>query len=274
MEETTTETEWINIIEEESSSSQQSEYGGSKEKEPDTPEQACNEQEICSTVDLLYHRNSFLTQVLAKLSGEYDKAKENISEESKALLKVRVERANQEIVDMKGCIGRKKDVRRTYILLNKLEEVIIKVTAFINLHEARTGRVRSNQTNPGSLHHAIRPAGNASRRCRFQNCRSNDHFSSGCHNLKPENIPSNIQQLCLDAEVCLRCLRDRSYRHHDETCTGSYRRKSDNKLVKTDCSTCTVMVPGGEVTRVNQRICQHAVEGPQESKQFSYFAKE
>ena len=161
-------------------------------------------------------------------------------------------------------------------MLNELEEEIIKVTAFINLHEARRtmGGVRSNQTTPDSLQHAIRPARNASRRCRFQNCRSDDHFSSGCHNLKPGGIPSNIQQLCLDAGVCLRCLRDLSYQHHDETCTGSYRRKSDNRPVKTDCSTCTVVGPGGEVLRVNQRICQHAVGDPQESKHFSYFAKE
>ena len=268
-EESTTETKMINTTEEEPSrlhQQEQSGYGGSKEKKPDTPEQ-----------DLLSHRNAFLAQILEKLRTEHQDrtSEQDISEWSTELLRVRVHRANQEMVDMKGLGGRKEDVERTYILLNELEEIIIKVTAFINLQEAkRTGVVRSNQTNPCPLQHVIRPAGGASRRCRFQNCRSDDHFSSGCHNLKPENIPSNIQQLCLDAEVCLRCLRDRSYRHHDETCTGSYRRKSDNKLVKTDCSTCTVMVPGGEVTKVNQRICQHAVEGPQESKQFTYFAKE
>ena len=279
-EESTTETKMINTTEEEPSrlhQQEQSGYGGSKEKKPDTPEQ-----------DLLSHRNAFLAQILEKLRTEHQDrtSEQDISEWSTELLRVRVHRANQEMVDMKGLGGRKEDVERTYILLNELEEIIIKVTAFINLQEAKrtTGVVRSNQTNPCPLQHVIRPAGGASRRCRFQNCRSDDHFSSGCHNLKPENIPSNIQQLCLDAEVCLRCLRDRSCRYHDETCTGSYRRKSDNRPVKTDCSMCTVMFPGGEVVRVNRRICQHALNEvkanraptppPQESNRcFSYFSK-
>ena len=288
-EESTTETKMINTTEEEPSrlhQQEQSGYGGSKEKKSDTPEQACNEGGICGTVDLLSHRNAFLERVLVNLTSTYNQARRSFTEDISALLKVQVERANQEIVDMKGCVGRQEDVRRTYILLNELDEEIIKVTAFINLYEARgtTGVLQSNQTNPGSLQYIIRPAGSASRRCRFQNCRSDDHFSSGCHNLKPENISSNIQQLCLDAEVCLRCLRDRSCRYHDETCTGSYRRKSDNRPVNTDCSMCTVMFPGGKVVRVNRRICQHALNEvkanraptppPQESNRcFSYFSK-
>ena len=118
--------------------------------------------------------------------------------------------------------------------------------------------VQSNQINPGSPQHRAWPG--TSRRCKFQNCGSDEHWSSGCPNLKPGDIPSNIQQLCLDAEVCLRCLRDLSYIHHDKACTGSFRRRSDNQQVETDCRSCTITLPGGRVEKINRRICEHALD--------------
>ena len=124
----------------------------------------------------------------------------------------------------------------------------------------RTAAIRSNQINPAPSSSAGQFSRYANKVCRFANCRSTNHFSSGCPNLKPGDIPMNVQQLCLDAGVCLRCLRDISYQRHDETCTGSYRRKSDNQQVETDCRTCTITLPGGRVEKINRRICEHALD--------------
>ena len=124
----------------------------------------------------------------------------------------------------------------------------------------RTGAIRSNQINAGPSSPARQFSGYTNKICKFPNCKSTNHFSSGCPNLKPGDVPLNIKQLCMDAGVCLRCLRDTSYLRHDETCTGSYRRRSDNQQVETDCKTCTITDQGGRVLKINRRICEHALD--------------
>ena len=97
------------------------------------------------------------------------------------------------------------------------------------------------------------------RKCAFGNCGSTEHFSSRCTNLKPGEVPQNIQQMCLTAKVCMRCLRDLSYRRHDDTCMGFYRSYFEDKWVNTDCLTCRSTLPNGRVVNINRRICQHAL---------------
>ena len=147
--------------------------------------------------------------------------------------------------------------------LDKKAEVAGRVRGATNatgliMNSPRRMVVQSNQINPGSPQHGAWPS--TSRKCNFRNCGSDGHWSSGCPNLKPGDVPSNIQQLCLDAGVCLRCLRDLSYQHHDKACTGYYRRRSDNQQVETDCRSCTITLPGGRVEKINRRICEHALD--------------
>lgn len=214
-----------------------------------TPTQEYQEGRICNKVDLLSHRNILLAHTLEKLRAAYDQATKSPSEESKALLKVRVERANQESVDLKGCTGREEDVRRTYVLLNELEEEIIRITAFINLHKvgAEGKGVPVNQAMPTPV------------RCAFNNCRSTSHFTNRCDkNLTAGRIMSDILNLCAESRVCPRCLRDQSYWDHNRTCSGSYLRRKDKKWIRTDCRSCALSLPCGATLNLNQRICYHA----------------
>ena len=125
MEEAIIETGVMNTMERDTSSLPQGdelECSEAKEQRPDPPERSCNEERICSKNDLLFHRNVFLEQRLSSLRTAYHLARKNFSEEKKALLKVRVDRANQEIVDMRSCTGRETDVRKTFLLLEQMEE--------------------------------------------------------------------------------------------------------------------------------------------------------
>ena len=100
-----------------------------------------------------------------------------------------------------------------------------------------------------------------SRRCAFKNCKSTDHYTRRCDmNLKPGNVQENVQQLCQDANLCLRCLGDLNYVNHDGRCKGGYTRQTDNKWVITDCKTCMVTLPGGKVVSLNKRVCHHVIE--------------
>jgi hypothetical protein len=123
-----------------------------------------------------------------------------------------------------------------------------------------TGNFRSNTINPPTELVNGQPGRGFIRKCAFKNCGSMDHFSSLCPNLKPGDVPQDIQQLCLTAGVCMRCLRDLSYKSHDETCQGFYKRKLDNKWIYTDCHTCMVTIPNGSMVNINKRICQHALD--------------
>ena len=123
-----------------------------------------------------------------------------------------------------------------------------------------SGNFRSNRIDPPTELNDGQPSRWPTRKCAFKNCGSKDHFSSFCHNLKSGEVPQNIQQLCLTAGVCMRCLRDLSYRLHDEMCKGSYKRKLDNKWIDTDCHTCMVTRPDGTKVNIHKRICQHALD--------------
>ena len=97
-------------------------------------------------------------------------------------------------------------------------------------------------------------------KCNFKNCGKEDHFTRRCDkNLKPGEVPDNIQQLCVDANLCLRCLQDLSYVKHEETCLGGYKSYKDNKWIGTDCKTCTVLLSNGRRIKLNKRICHHVI---------------
>ena len=211
--------------------------------------QGYQEGRICNKVDLLSHRNILLAHTLEKLRTAYNQVTKSPSEESKAILRVRVERANQESVDLKGCTGREEDIRRTYALLNELEEEIIRITAFLNLHKvgAEEKVIPANQEMPSPI------------QCAFNNCRSTSHFTNRCDkNLTAGRITSNILKLCSDSRVCPRCLRDQSYWDHNRTCSGSYLRRKDKKWIQTDCRSCALRLPHGASLNLNRRICYHA----------------
>ena len=133
-------------------------------------------------------------------------------------------------------------------------------TGLLMNNPRQTGNFRSNKIDPPTELNDGKPDRWLTRNCAFKNCGSTDHYSSYCPNLKYGEVPQNIQQLCLTAGVCMRCLRDLSYRRHDEMCTGSYKRKLDNKWIDTDCNTCMVTLPDGERVNINKKICQHALD--------------
>lgn len=217
--------------------------------DPSAPRQGYKDERLCNKDNLLSHRNILLGHTLEKLRAAFNQTKGSFSEESKALLKVRVERANQECVDIKFCTGREGDVRRTYTLLNELEEEIIKVTAFINLHKVRAENkgIPVNQAMPVPI------------QCAFKNCRSTLHFTNRCDkNLTAGKIPIGILKLCAESGVCPRCLRDQSYWDHNRSCAGSYLRKKDKKWIQTDCSSCVISLPYGETLNLNRRVCHHS----------------
>ena len=124
----------------------------------------------------------------------------------------------------------------------------------------QTGNFRSNMIDPPTEFYNAQPYRGPVRRCAFKNCGSADHYAFACPILKPEEMPQDIQQLCLNAGVCMRCLRELSYRRHNETCQGYYKRRTDNKWIYTDCHTCTVTLPNGNRENINKRICQHAID--------------
>ena len=129
------------------------------------------------------------------------------------------------------------------------------------------GNFRSNRIDPQGGYGNEQPQGNWRRRCAFKNCKSTDHYTRRCDmNLKPGSVQENVQQLCQDASLCLRCLGDLNYVNHDERCKGGYTRQTDNKWVSTDCKTCTVTLPGGKVVSLNKRVCHHIVEGIKSKK--------
>ena len=133
-------------------------------------------------------------------------------------------------------------------------------TGLLMSNPKQTGNFRSNRIDPPIETHNIQPTRRFTTKCAFQNCGSTEHYSARCHNLRPGEVPQNIQQLCLTAGVCLRCLRDLSYTYHDDTCKGSYKRLLDNKWIDTDCTTCKVTLPNGKMQNINRRICQHALD--------------
>ena len=124
----------------------------------------------------------------------------------------------------------------------------------------QTGNFRSNRIDPPTEFDNAQPYRGPMRKCAFKNCGSTDHFASSCPILKPEEMPQDIQQLCLNAGICMRCLRELSYKRHNETCQGYYQRRTDNKWIYTDCHTCTVTLPNGNRDNINKRICQHAID--------------
>ena len=135
-----------------------------------------------------------------------------------------------------------------------------KSTGLLALRPNDAGGFRSNMIDPKGGY------GNEQQtrkmKCAFKNCGKTDHFTRRCDkNLKPGEVPENIQQLCVDADLCLRCLRDLSYAKHDETCIGGYKSNRDNKWVKTDCNSCTVLLSNGKRVNLNKRICHHVIEG-------------
>lgn len=211
---------------------------------------------LCPKEDLLFHRNMLLECTIAKLAGAYELTRNNKDEESCALLKVRLQRANQEAVDIKGCTGKEEDVKRTYILLNMLEEELIRAMAFINLEEAQMPESYS----PPTPSYMGTPSTKAKYGCAFKNCLSTKHFTNQCNkNLKEGKISFDIFEQCMKSKVCLRCLRDRDYWKHDGTCTGSYVCKSSNKLIQTDCKSCKFVLPSGSPINLNKRICYHTL---------------
>lgn len=225
--------------------------GANEMPEQDAPRQGYHKRGLCSKDDLLFHRNILLGHILLKLKIAFDETRISFTKESKALLKVRMERANQESVDIKGCAGREEDVRKTYALLNELEEVIIVVTAFLNLQEA-------GKTKNGTTANQEEPI---SRRCAFKNCKSSEHFTNQCNkNLGDGRTSDNIIKLCTESRVCTRCLRALDFWNHDGSCSGSYVRRRDKKWVKTDCDSCFIRLPGGATINLNRRICYHGRE--------------
>ena len=101
------------------------------------------------------------------------------------------------------------------------------------------------------------------RKCMFQNCLETGHFSTQCKkNLTNGEISKNILQLCRTSRVCVRCLRSLDYTKHDETCIGSYKRRSDSKWIDTDCQNenCKLELANGRKINLNKRICHHAIE--------------
>lgn len=107
------------------------------------------------------------------------------------------------------------------------------------------------------------------RKCAFKNCQASSHFSTGCDkNLQRGNIPKDIIQLCKTSKVCVRCLRSLDYAKHDETCTGSYKRR-DNKWIESDCanSNCKLTLSNGKQIPFNKRICHHAQNVRKEREQ-------
>ena len=127
-----------------------------------------------------------------------------------------------------------------------------------------TGLMRSNEVIRSNMIDPSQGYGNEQRllqmKCNFKNCGKEDHFTRRCDkNLKPGEVPDNIQQLCVDANLCLRCLRDLSYVKHEETCLGGYKSYKDNKWIGTDCKTCTVLLSNGRRIKLNKRICHHVI---------------
>ena len=98
------------------------------------------------------------------------------------------------------------------------------------------------------------------RKCAFKNCQSVDHYTRKCSNLKPGNIQEDILQVVIDANLCLRCLRDPSFENHEKECVGGYMRQNDQKWVQTDCITCFATLPSGEAINLNKRICFHILD--------------
>ena len=120
--------------------------------------------------------------------------------------------------------------------------------------------LRSNMVNTSKEPNGTGAGRMYQRQCAFTNCRASTHFSGGCDkNLQRGNIPRDIIQLCKTSKVCVRCLRGLDYSKHDETCTGSYKRK-DNTWVQSDCgnSNCRLTLSNGKKIPFNRRICYHA----------------
>ena len=113
------------------------------------------------------------------------------------------------------------------------------------------------------------------RKCAFKSCGSTYHDAYACPILKPEKMPQNIQQLCLNAGICMRCLGELSHRRHNEVCKGyrSYIKppnvknyKECVKIIDTDCYACTVTLPNGNKENINRKICQHAIDRAKENQ--------
>ena len=163
-------------------------------------------------------------------------------------MKLFPEQEVSKVYTMMDTIGKKISRLETFISLEK-EKAEPTVTAMEGMIQRPVKRVDLGSTK------------RLSRKCDFKNCQAIDHHTRKCDkNLKPGNVPEGILQMVKDANLCLRCLREKNWKGHPKSCAGGYKRPKDGKWVRTDCSTCFATLRGGETININKRICFHILD--------------
>ena len=203
----------------------------------------------------LSHEIISLSLALEKLQTAYKTSREVVHVEgTMEMLRARMEVIKDKKNSMSLHFGIGEEIERAYRLINSVEEVIVEVTTFIAVEE----RKKRKKEEKGQENEGITLDRGRSIKCAFRNCLSIGHHTRKCNkNLKPGRVPEGIIQMCTDADLCPRCLRDTHYLKHDETCVGGYKRMSDNKWIGTDCGTCTHILSSGKRIQINKRICNH-----------------
>ena len=100
---------------------------------------------------VLFHDNIALSTALTKLRNAYNTAKDRRTGESRELLKARVEMAKGKKGDMNMCSGTEDDIKEAYTSIDELDELLVKVTTFINLEEGEDQRRREEERTKGIL---------------------------------------------------------------------------------------------------------------------------
>ena len=134
-----------------------------------------------------------------------------------------------------------QEITRAYTMMGTIDKKISKLETFISLEEEKaksTVKTRDEMIQRAGKGRDLGSTRRLSRRCAFKNCNSVDHFTRRCDkNLKPGNVPEDIQKMMQDINLCLRCLRELNWEGHQESCVGGYRMPNSSKWVKTDCNT-------------------------------------
>ena len=216
-------------------------------------------------ISLLTHEATSLNVELCELTEIYNKLEGTYREDTIQMLKVKLEAIRRKKESMKLHPENVQEVAKVYTMMDTIDKKTSNLETFISLEEEKaksTVKAREVMIQRQGKGRNLGSTRRLSKRCAFKNCNSVNHFTRRCDkNLKPGNVPVDIQHMMQEANLCLRCMRERNWEGHQGSCVGSYRMpNSGGKLVKTDCNTCTATLPSGEIICLNRRVCHHTIE--------------
>ena len=229
------------------------------EKSLDVPRQPSSALQLSMGINILIHEATALNIDLCELTATYNKLEGASRENTIQMLKVKLEEIKRKRESMENLT----EVSKVYTMMADIDKKISKLGKGISWEEEKAKPTVASREGMVQRPLEIRDLSSTRkfrRKCAFKNCQSVDHYTRKCSNLKPGNIQEDILQMVIDANLCLRCLRDPSFENHEKECVGGYMRQNDQKWVQTDCITCFATLPSGEAINLNKRICFHILD--------------